>query len=233
MRMSHRRRRLGVTTVVLSGALLVSGCGSFYPGSAARIGDTTVSMDHLDNLATAYCQAFVANGKLTGSAFPVEAGVAKRRQVLGIIEENILAKGAAAKLGVTANPADYTSNAAQISSLLKAMPAKYRAPLLEVVTMSSQSTQLEINIGDKLIGGDPTKIDTQTAQKAGQQYVTKYAASVPVTFDPRFGVDRNGGLVNGGSGSLSAGLSSLATAPSDASSTSSYAASLPPSQVCG
>src|SRR3954471_21792474 len=71
--MGHVLKRVAAAAVPC--LLVLSGCGvagtQFHPGVAARVGDETISTDHVDELTSLYCSAIEEQVSTGGQALPL------------------------------------------------------------------------------------------------------------------------------------------------------------------
>lgn len=129
---SHRlgrptsQRLTGLAAAVLAGALL-SGCGvseqQLRPGVAAQVGDTTVSLEEVEESVDVACSFFAEQGQ---PGFPRSLA---RQQFVNLLVQGAVAEQALEDAGLSVDPSDPQTEA-EIAATNEQVPAAQRAPFL-------------------------------------------------------------------------------------------------------
>ncbi|MGH3425700.1 MAG: hypothetical protein ACRDO8_13275 [Nocardioidaceae bacterium] len=193
-----------------------------HPGEAVVIGDTSISMNRLDDVSGSVCKVSVALGKQQaqqGAPAKEVAGGDARRQAAQVLIDNVVAKKLAADLDVSVPPSKYVLTEQQLGQIRKVFGSSNLEGITKVFEMSQQTSLLVAAIGAEKLGTDPQGADQQKAKAAGQKALQKAVADADLSVDPRLGLSDKAVATDTGTGSLSVGVSSLADA-----SVSDYAA---------
>jgi peptidyl-prolyl cis-trans isomerase SurA len=202
----------------------------FHPGVAAQVGDDTISVSHIDDVASGYCGAI--EGQLQG-----------QQQVLpmhylrgGIVGELTLVEAArqfAAEKGVEAG-STYDQKVSQLQSAVSALPQDQQDAVIEVESSSAYIAGVEAAVGKQLLKAKgATGIQVSDATSAGQQAFSTWLDGQDIVIDPEFGVEIKNAEAVPVDTSLSYALGDTAKQASADSPDQTYAASLPSSHRCG
>ena len=193
-----RRRGLAVAASVSIAGLVLVGCGEVNPGAAATVGGESIPLDEVDATARAFCAAELVIQDQAGDPLFAETTVAYRNEVLGTLVNLELAEQLQAELGVDVPPASYGTDLSQFDDLFAELSAEDETALRDYVADFNrlQATTRAIAVEQD---DSQTLQDPQTAIDEG--YLVELA-DTDIELDPRFG-ELDGGLVVGGSGSLS------------------------------
>jgi hypothetical protein len=208
-------------------AVLLTGCGAvpdLNPGVAVRVGDDTVTSQHVADLASDYCDA--AAGQLKGQPLP-------RHYLNGRVAGSLALRSAAdqllAETGTTAD-ASYDAAVKQAESQLGDLEPAQRAAIVEVQGSEIYVAAAELAIGKKTLGGTPSDAD---ATAAGHKAFLSWIDDHDVRIDPRYGVAIDKGQAVPDDTGLSQAVSKTATTADAATPDSTYAGGLPQTQRCG
>jgi hypothetical protein len=120
-------RLAGLAAAVLAGGLL-SGCGvseqQLRPGVAAQVGDTTVTLDEVEDAVEVACGYFVDEGQ---PGFPRSLA---RQQFVNLLVQGAAAEQALGDAGLSVGPDDLRAADAEIAATNEQVPAARRAPFL-------------------------------------------------------------------------------------------------------
>ena len=222
-------RVAGLAGLAVVSMVLLTGCGStpdLNPGVAARVGDDTVSVQHVADVAAGYCAA--AEPQLQGQVLPNHY---LNAQVASSIALRSAADQMMAEHDVTVDES-YTKAeaAARTDDSLAKLSDSARDALIEVQGAQTYVNAAEISVGKAELGGSPSADD---AQAAGAKVFLAWLADHDVKFDPKYGV----AIVEGKSvledTSLSYALSDTATKADASTPDTDYAGALPQTQRCG
>jgi hypothetical protein len=215
--------------------LLLSGCGGslgIHPGSAAVVGDDTISMDTINSTTTLYCRAYLPQLQQQGQKVPMRF---LRQFVAGSLAERDLGEQLAAEYAVQPT-SDYANQQTQVAQQFASAEPDVKQAVLDVEGGPPYLQNVQVAIGHKLLAesGNPTtktKVALQRGQVATQDWLRSHSAII----DPVFGTSLASGALTQGYDQTSYALSPLAAA-GVASATQpdpTYTAALPPSQICG
>lgn len=195
----RRRGNAASVALVIVGLGLV-GCGEINPGAAATVGGEAISLDEVDAKARAFCAAELALQEQSNDRPVLDTTAAYRNEVLTTLINLELADQLRAELGVDVPPASYPTDLSQFDELFAAeLSAEDDAAVRDYVAdfnrLQAITSAIAVEQDDSQTLQDP-----QTAIDEG--YLVDLAAGTDIELDPRFG-ELDGGLVVGGSGSLS------------------------------
>lgn len=205
------RKKPGRLAAAALAVLLVSGCAQNAPGVAARVGDDAISDKQVDKLAEALC---VLNAKAPAQGQGPVPTQQVRRQALQILIEIEIADGIIDPDAV--DKEQLATAEQQTQAQAEALPDRLRGTFDDAVE-GFFSAQLGLAaLGRKsLIDKGTENPDDTAAQTEGQRLRTRYARSVGISVDPRFGTFTQGQL-KPSDGSLSVPVSAQARASATA-----------------
>ena len=193
------RKGLAVAVAVSVTGLALGGCGEVNPGAAATVGDESIALDEVDATARAFCAAELVIREQDGDPLFADTTAAYRNEVLGTMINLELVDQLRAELEVDVAPASYGTDLRQFDELFAAeLSAEDDAAIREYVADFLRLLAITRAIAEEQ-DDSQTVQDPQTAINEG--YLIELA-DTHVELDPRFG-ELDGGLVVGGSGSLS------------------------------
>ena len=183
-------RRLRGAAVAVVCAVALAGCGSVYPGAAARVGDESISDEALERSTTGFCHLIdVINQAQQGTNPPVPL----RTAVLSAL--NTLVTGEAIdqlarRHGVSVSPAEVRRWIGGLPLRFDQVPPDGRQELEAVTERVARNTLLVERLGQVAYrqqnpGGGQAPPDQ--VQQLGQQLVNRYLRTVGVETDPRYG----------------------------------------------
>jgi len=236
---SARRSGAALAGIIAAG-LLLTGCGSsvgIHPGSAAVIGDRTLSMSKIDDTATLFCKAYVAqsqqqsqqsqSGPLPMSSFRSYAAASLAKRLLG---EQLAQK-------YHVSPASgYQSQVSQLQQALASAPGEQRDAVVAVAASDAYLQNVQVAIGQQLTGNEgQSNADIKAALQRGRVATQEWLNDHDAFVDPVFGLSVDGGRFSLHKDQTSYPLSAMASSGARTTGTpdSSYVQALPPSQVCG
>lgn len=224
-----RRRRLAAGAALAATGLLVSGCGDgVAPGVAAEVGDTTISVDEVDDLATMICQIDVGAGQ-AGSPLSTQ-----RTTALNLLLQIELGR----EIGdVDEVPQEQVSQALQGAAQAREFVSDDLQEYFdEIVTESTRSAAaLEAIAVQNIVERGEQPSQENVPPEVGQLQAD-YLEETTLEVDPRFGEVQQGQIL-GGDGSISVPVSetALGFAPQQGQDPMQPAPppdDLPASQVC-
>lgn len=220
-------RALKLSAAAVAASTVLVGCGT-HPGSAAVVGDASISTGEVDDAARALCAANNA-----GAEQPTELPArAARQAALQFLVDGELSRQFAEDLGVSPDPSELSQTLAQNAEGIAALPAGVREDF-ETLLAGFQEAELALTeIGRQSLAeqGQAAPAPEQ-ARAEGARLRTEWAADVEVDVDPRFGEYADGQL-DPVSGSLSIPVSDTARAGAQLDPGTDWVAGLPASQKC-
>lgn len=226
--MTTTRLRTLAALAAVSAALL-SGCGTvsgWNPGVAARVGDDTVSLDRVDDVATAYCSAAEKQFQ-QGQAL---AGHYVRGEVAGSLALRAAAQQLVQAYGVSVDPS-YAQAEANARTSLSSMPADERDAVIAVQGAQAYLNAAELSVGRAVLGSGSASQKQLLA--AGRKALRSWLDDHDVRIDPRFGVDISSGRLRAADTSVSYPVGDTAKTADASQPDATYAAGLPDTQRCG
>jgi hypothetical protein len=227
--------RLGV--VAAATALVVTSCGTdLRPGTAAVVGDTTISEDEVDDLVAAACEYTEAIRLEQGSGSrPTQSIANLRTSVTRQLIQAEVTRSATEELGLTVNEATVSALASGSSfpegvepddeELLTAFFEEQSRSLLGQAVVGAHLQDESVTVADETLGQDDVD--------AARDYLAEQAQQLDVKVNPAYGTWSEGDLTTA-SGSLSDPVSDAARAAfADTSGDPGALSELPESQVCG
>lgn len=215
--------------------LLLSGCSSIgiHPGSAAVVGDESLSMSKIDSTAVLYCRAYLP--QIQQSSTPVIPMRLLRQYVAASLSQRLLGEQLADQYAVQPS-SQYAQRIGQIEQQFAAADPDAKKAVVDVEGGDPYLQTVQVAIGQKLLAdsGQPTTT-TKAALQRGEVATQDWLKSHAISIDPVFGVAVDGGQFKPVSDQTSYPLSALASqGASDASQPGpDYIQALSTAQVCG
>jgi len=217
--------------------LVLSGCGAstgIHPGSAAVIGDETLSMSKIDTTTTRYCEAYEPQISQQSQRVPMRY---LRQFVAANLSQRLLGEQLAQAYDVQPGTA-YTQQVDQVEQSFASAPSRLRDAVVDVEAGSTYLTAVQTAIGEKLLAESGTPAaDAKAAAQRGQVATEDWLKTHAIDIDPVFGIAADGGRFQAAPDQTSYPLSTLASqgaAPvSGAQPDPAYTSALSSSQVCG
>ncbi|WP_205475261.1 hypothetical protein [Nocardioides sp. SYSU D00038] len=224
------RRTTRLAVLAAASCLALTGCGvagtDFRPGVAAEVGDSTISTDHVDEVAAGYCKAItdqlvegsqkIPNGLLRGG---IAGQLALRAATEQLAEERDVEPGQA-----------FRDKVAQTEAATADLAEAERDAVLEVETAGTYIVEVLTEIGAEDAAAGAT---SEEKLAAGQEALVAWLADHEVALDPRYGVSIASGQPTSADTGLSVAVSETATQGSSDNPEPSYGESLPDNQRCG
>jgi hypothetical protein len=233
----HLRALAGLATA----GLLLTGCGGslgIHPGSAAIVGDETLSMSKIDDTATLYCRAYVTQSQSSQQtqSGPLPMGTFRSYVAAGLAKR-ALGEQLAQAYGV--EPASgYQQQVTQLQQALASSPPDQRSAVIDVAASDAYLQNVQVAIGEELTGKvGQSDAEIKAALQRGQVATQDWLADHKVYLDPVFGRSVDGGSFSTSSNQTSYPVSRLASLGAQMNDQqapqASYTSQLPASQVCG
>ena len=228
MTRSGRKTRLAI--VALTAAAL-TGC-SVHPGVAATVGQDTITVDRVTDVAQALCSANSA-----GAQNPDAPAVASRGALQGALQV-LLDTELSHQFGERENAwvdqrqvsAALAGNAQSMASLPEDEQEAFRAALKGY----AEGQLMLIDLGRKsLTAQGKTDVSNDQALAEGTRLRDEYTKTVDIEVNPRYGAIADGGTLQAKSGSLSVPASQRAVEGAKEGPSDGWVSGLPTSQQCG
>lgn len=227
-------RARSLASLALASTFLLTGCGSvpgFNPGVAARVGDETVTVDRVDDVAESFCGAAEAQLQ-DGQVLPNHY---VRGQVAGSLTLRAVADQLLDEYGVEADGSyDQAVAQARASDQLSQLPTDQQDALVDVQGAPVYVAAVELAVGKAILADSGTTAPSdEEATAAGQKAFGAWVDDHDIRVDPQFGVtiEKDQSVVSDTSLSFADG--DVATAADAADPDTDYAATLPDNQRCG
>ena len=222
------RSRTVLAAVAAAAGLLLSAC-SAHPGSAAVVGDESISDTRVDDVAGALCAA--QKGGQNGGQDLASRGA--RQGALDVLINSALSRQFGTSQGVQPDQEQVSAALAANSANISALPAEHRQDFKDTLREYAEGQLMLIDVGRRELAKSGKQNATeQQAVSEGTKLRNAWAAkNVEVTVDPRFGEYTKNSLLPK-SGSLSVAASKSAADGDSADPSPGWVASLPASQKC-
>ena len=222
------RSRTVLAAVGAAAGLALSAC-SVHPGSAAVVGDESISDSRVDDVASALCAA--QGGGQSGGQDLASRGA--RQGALDVLINSALSRQYGASQGVQPDQEQVSAALAANAQNISGLPAEHRQDFEDTLREYAEGQLMLIDIGRRELAKAGTKNATeQQAVSEGTKLRNAWAAkNADVTVDPRFGEYSKNALLPK-SGSLSVAASKSATDGGSPDPSPGWIASLPASQKC-
>jgi len=222
------RSRTVLAAVAAAAGLALSAC-SAHPGSAAVVGDESISDSRVDDVASALCAA--QGGGQSGGQDLASRGA--RQGALDVLINSALSRQYGASQGVQPDQEQVSAALAANAQNISGLPAEHRQDFKDTLREYAEGQLMLIDIGRRELAKAGTKNATeQQAVSEGTKLRNAWAAkNADVTVDPRFGEYSKNALLPK-SGSLSVAASQSATDGDSPDPSPGWIASLPASQKC-
>jgi hypothetical protein len=215
-----------VSVLVAAAAMALSGCG-LHPGTAAVVGADQISDSHVDAVAQALCSANASGG----GGQPAVATKGARQGALRVLLDSALSIQFGDQKGVVASQSQVSAALAQNHDGIQALPKDERAVFTQTLKEYAEGQLMLIDIGRRsLTEQGKAKVTDTEAVAEGQRLREKYAKTIKIEVDPRYGTFDNGTL-SSQSGSLAVAESKAAKDGQGGNAT--FVSGLPATQKCG
>lgn len=235
--MRTRSSRSHAAPIVMLAALVaLTGCGSaldtdIHPGSAAVVGDRSISMSEVDDFADEYCSLFGLVLQQRGEKVPL--GQIRTFAVTNLLEDELVHRFAEEE-GLEPPPAYrerlgvLEAEAAELN-----IPRKDVGTYVELSTRDAYARSIKAQAGVRALDEAGEAVEPEAAAQRGNEVYSEWRDGVDISVDPRFGtMDENFTYIPG-SVSLSTPVSNLARSAYAQSPDPGYVNTLPASQTCG
>lgn len=167
-------------------ALVLAGCGSVHPGAAAVVGDTTISMERADDVATVYCQLTLLSA---ADGTPIDNADVRRQAVTDLVV-SVVAQEMAEEANITVNPSSYEITPAQRKEIAQTFPDDELDRVVEAINDSQRTYVIAELLGAREI--DDPDAEAEQLRDQGVQQIQAEMAHRDIRFNPRFGISGDG-----------------------------------------
>ncbi|MCW2842623.1 MAG: hypothetical protein JWN22_539 [Nocardioides sp.] len=223
---------VAVSALLASGVL--SGCGvagtDFQPGVAARVGDSTVSSDKVEQLVAGYCSAIEDQLRTNKTIVPQSYLSSVIAGELAMVEA---ARQLADQYAVEAGK-DYDQKVAQLEGAVTALKPDEQTAVVEVESAASYVSSVVQAVGtQQLAAAGTAKPTSDAATAAGQKALVAWLDDHDVRIDPKFGIAIKDGQAVPDDTSLSYAVGTTAKSGQATTPDQAYAGALPAAHRCG
>lgn len=223
MSITHRAlAALGALT-----ALALTGCGALQPGVAVEVGDETISLERVDEIAGDFCAAVEPQLETESQTIPYGFF---RSGIAGTLALRSVADQLAEDYGVEPDSEQYLQALAELRQGVQAVPEDLRDSVIEVESAPPYVEAVQAAVGEVVLEGEGEYADFVAA---GTDEFETWIAENGVEFDPAFDTTIKDGTVAAEDGSVSFAVSEMAKNGQAQEPNSETARLLPPSQRCG
>lgn len=222
-----RTRFVKVSALAATVALL-TGCG-VHPGAAAVVGDTTISADQVDAVASALCSANAPAAQ--GQPVPSRSA---RQGALRVMLDSEVSRQFGQAQGVQPDKRLVSEAVAHEQASIQSLPKDEQAAFQQALKGYAEGQATLLAVGSRYLAsqGKPTSNQNQDVAE-GRRLRGAFASKLDIQVDPRFGsFDAKTGDMAATSGSLSVPVSSGAADGATPDPSAGWVASLPASQKC-
>lgn len=176
--------------------LVLAGCGSVHPGAAAVVGDTTISMERADEVASVYCKLSVLSA---AEGTPIDNADVRRQAVTDLVV-GVVAQEMAEDANIEVNPSSYEITPTQRQEIAQSFPDGDLDLVVQAINESQHTFAIAEQLGAQSI--DDPDAEAEQLRDRGVRLIQAELARRDVRFDPRFGI-KSDGTQKAATGSLS------------------------------
>ena len=213
--------------VAVLAALTLTGCGALQPGAAVEVGDESISLEQVDQIAGDFCSA--VEPQLETEAETIPHGFF-RSGIAGTLALRSVADQLADDYGVEADSDQYLQALAELRQGVQAVPEEYRESVIEVESAPQYVEAVQAAVGEVVLDGEGEYADFLAA---GTDEFETWIAENGVEFDPALDTTIKDGVIGPEDGALSFAVSERAVNGQAEEPNSVTARQLPASQRCG
>ena len=225
--MSKSRTLAPVMAGMVGLALTLTGCGAAQPGTAAEVGDETISLARVDEVSTDFCAA--VEPQLEGQAETIPHGYF-RGGIAGTLALRSAADQISEEYGVTADSEQYLQSLSELRQGVEAVPEDLRDSVIEVESAPAYVEAVQAAVGEAVLDGVGEYEDFVAA---GTEEFEAWIAENGIEFDPSLNTVIKDGAISTADQSLSFAVSEKAKAGLATEPESVATRRLTDSQRCG
>lgn len=213
---------------------LLAGCGvagtAFHPGVAAEVGDESITVRTVDQIAADYCSAIVDQLAGNNQVLPqryIRGGVAAQLTLVSAAEQ------LAAQYGVEPGQ-QYDQKVAELQAAVATLSEDEQEAVLAIESSGTYISGVLQAIGVQELGAEGGSAPSgEEAAAAGRKVFDAWLAENDVEIDPQFGVEIEDGQVVNTDTSVSVAVGEAATKGQAETPDDAYSRSLASSHRCG
>ncbi len=218
-------RRWGVVGALT--ALALTGCGALQPGAAVEVGDETIPVSRIDEVARDFCSAIEPQLESQAETIPLSFF---RDGIAGTLALRSVADQLAADYGVEADSDRYRQALADLRANVAAVPEEYRDSVVEVESAPAYVEEIQAKVGEIVLDGDG---ELEDFVAAGTDEFETWIAENGVEFDPVLNTVIKDGAIESRDNAVSFAVSEKATNGMAEEPNSVTARQLPATLRCG
>lgn len=207
--------------------LTLTGCAGLHPGVAAEVGDETISMDKVDEIAADFCEA--VEPQLEAQAETVAHGYF-RGGIVGTLAMRSIADQVAQEYGVSASSDSYVQQLSDVRRGVQTLDEDLRDSIIEVETAPLYVQEIQTRVGEVVLDGQGEEEDFVAA---GRDEFATWVAENDVEFDPAFNTVMKDGTIAQQDMGVSFAVSEAARGGLEQEPNSVLARRMPASHRCG
>ena len=223
MSMSRTLGAVGALSV-----LVLTGCGAVQPGAAVEVGDDSISLSEIDEVASDFCSAIEPQLEAQPQSIPnsyLRGGIA------GTLALRSVAEQVAAEYGVDAADSQRYQDAVQeLKANVAPVPEEYRESVIEVESAPQYVEAVQAAVGEVELDGQG---EYEEFVAAGSEVFTDWIAENDVEFDPALNTEIKDGAISTVDSSVSFAVSEAAKNGLAAEPNGALARELPDAHRCG
>lgn len=218
-------RRLGALGAGF--VLVLTGCGALQPGTAVEVGDESISLSRVDEVAGDFCTAI--EPQLDGQAQTLPNSFL-RGGIAGTLALRSAAAQVAEEYGVDPDSERYRAATAELERSVADLPEDLRDSVVEVQGATAYLEAVQAAVGEQQLGGDG---EYEDFVNAGAEVIAAWIEENHVEFDPSLNTTIADGSIATADGALSFAVSDEAKAGLEAEPNPMAARQLPETHRCG
>lgn len=208
-------------------AVSLTGCGALQPGVAVEVGDETIPVSRIDEVASDFCAAVEPQLESQAETIPLSFF---RDGIAGTLALRSVADQLAGDYGVEADSDQYLQAVADVRANVAAVAGEYRDSVLEVESAPAYVEAVQAAVGEIVLDGDG---EYQDFVSAGSREFETWIAENGVEFDPALSTAIKDGVVDTQDGAVSFAVSEKAKNGQSQEPNSVTARQLPATLRCG
>lgn len=224
--------RIGRPLILAAAAgLLLSGCGSLSAGTAATVGDETISLAQVDRAAEAVCRSFEDQLVEAGQVVPLSE---MRQYAVGLLAASSQARQIAEEFDVDPGTDHQRETARLAAEAEDAVPEELREEYVAIGSTESLVNSVILAAGRAALAEEGvTEVEDEQAMQRGSELMASWTEENGVEVDPRFGLELREGQLHRTDTGTSVAVSDTARAGIADQADPAYSSQLPSNQRCG
>jgi hypothetical protein len=207
--------------------LVLTGCGAVQPGTAVEVGDDSIALSEVDEVASDFCSAIEPQLEAQPQSIPnsyLRGGIA------GTLALRSVAEQVAAEYGVDADSQRYQEAVRELRTNVEPVPEEFRESVIEVESAPQYVEAIQAAVGEQELDGQG---GYEEFVAAGSEVFTDWIAENGVEFDPALNTELKDGAISTVDGSVSFAVSEAARNGLAAEPNGALARQLPDAHRCG